>query len=241
MTGRSAKESQAVVALDGVAGVGKSTVARKLAIRLNFVHLNSGALYRAVALRAIREGMSLQDEDAVTQLASRMKFAFRVDDSGNTVLWIDGQRAGNEIASQEAGKGASEIGTLPRLREVITEVQRKAADEFPLVVEGRDAGTVVFPRAAFKFFLDASVDVRVERRMKELREKGVLKDANGRARTAEEIRAEIIERDHRDMTRTAAPLVKADDAVLVDTSAKTADDVAETLAEIIRRGGGIQR
>lgn len=221
-----------VVAIDGPAGAGKSTVARKIAKTLGFIHLNSGALFRAVGVRAIQAGISLSDEQAVAEIARQLSFEFKVGADGTTRLFVDGRDIQDELYTETAGEYASKIGTLGELRQVLLEVQRSVRQQGSIVVEGRDAGSVVFPDAEFKFYLDADLDVRVGRRLKQLREeaeRGGEKFALG----FEEVKAEMTRRDVRDSTREIAPSKQADDALLVDTSGLSAEEVLTKLVSMI--------
>lgn len=219
-----------VVAIDGPAGSGKSTVAAKLAKRLGFVHLNSGQLFRALAQAAHRHGVPLEGEDALADLASRIQFRFELAPSdGSTRLAIDGVDAGEDLRSAAAGEAASRVAVHAKVREVFVELQRKTAVQQPLVVEGRDAGTIVFPDARFKFFLNASPEVRAARRFKELGQ------TSTQGPTLAQVAEELRQRDYRDSTRKVAPQVQAEDATLIDTSELNADEVVELLYKIINR------
>lgn len=218
------------VTIDGPCGAGKSTVARKIANKLGFVHLDSGALYRAVGLKAIEQGISLDAEHLVAKVAREQKFRFELDEQGFTRLIMNNRPVGDEIRSEKVGSYASKVAVLPEVRAVLTEVQRAAAVSSSVVLEGRDAGTVVFPNAEFKFFLDASVQERARRRLLEMQSKGIAESAN---LTLETVQREIEERDLRDSTRSAAPAVKAEDAMLVDTTGLTIEQVIDKLAKQI--------
>ncbi len=200
-------------------------MAGKLAKRLAFVHLNSGALYRAIACRAHSEGVSLEDEEAVLRLAQQMEFSFVVDENSQTRVLVGGRDIASEIATNEAGKKASLVAVLPKVRSVLTEVQRRVASESSVVVEGRDAGTVVFPDADCKFYLDADVEIRAERRHRELIQAG--EGEAGLSR--EEVLSDLRARDERDENRSVAPQKPADDAIVIDTSSLNVDEVVDEL------------
>ncbi|HQH26938.1 MAG TPA: (d)CMP kinase [Oligoflexia bacterium] len=215
-----------IVTIDGPAGSGKSTVARKLANKLGFIHLNSGALFRAVGLKAQAEGVPLEDDCAVADIASRMRFEFKLTQHGGerrTVLFVDGEDIGARLSSDEAGYAASRIGVLPRLREVLLNVQRKVAQGCSVVLEGRDAGTVVFPWAEAKFYLDAAAEVRAKRRFDELVSYGA------DSISVESVLRDMTARDEREMTREVAPLRPAADAMIVDTTDLSIEQVVEKL------------
>lgn len=220
-----------VITIDGPAGVGKSTVARKLASRLRFVHLNSGALFRAVARAVKLQGIDARDEDAVEQVARSLRFHFSVDSTGETRFTVDDIDISSQLLQEQMGEGASQIAVQPKLRDVLLQVQRKCANEQPIVVEGRDAGSVVFPDAALKFYLDAPLDVRASRRAAQVGEQS---GRSGLGGTAGRIQKEIEERDVRDSTRKVAPQVRPADAVLVDTADLSVDEVVDWLYQAVR-------
>lgn len=217
-----------VICIDGPAGSGKSTVAHKIANKLGFIHLNSGALFRAVALEALRQGVALEDEENIVQLAEALSFSFELNQSGETIFLVDGQKPDGELYSSETGLLASVVAVLPKLRDLLLATQRDLAAQCSIVVEGRDAGTIVFPDALFKFFLDASLEERTERRFVQLSEtrKGVDRDA---------VRKDLEERDSRDETREIAPQVAAEDACIIDTSDLNIDQVVDAILDVIRQ------
>lgn len=229
------KPPNTVVTIDGLAGAGKSTVARKLANKLRFVHLNSGALYRSVALELINRGINALSDELLVELSSGMKFDFSLKSDGETLFLVNGQDWRAMLVREDVSSLSSKIAVYPKFRKVLDGVQREAAKKFPLVLEGRDAGTVVFPRADFKFYLDASLDARAGRRFHELREKAALDDMTQRGREAalERIRREIAERDKRDRTREAAPTLPAEDALIIDSTGFTVEQVVEKLYGIV--------
>lgn len=219
-----------VVTIDGPAGAGKSTVARKVAMKLAFVHVNSGALYRAVGVLGARRGVSLEAGAALGEFAKALRFEFVVKPSGQTLLLVDGKDIQEELETESSGAIASKVALLPEVREALNNVQREAAKTQSIVVEGRDAGTVVFPNASFKFYLDASVEERARRRFEELRGKG-----SGCESSLDSVRGDISSRDNRDRTREIAPEKQADDAVRVDTTTLSIEEVVEKLVGLIER------
>jgi cytidylate kinase len=212
-----------VVAIDGPAGAGKSTVARALARRLGFFLLDTGAIYRAVALSAQRAGISWGDDLALGRMARKLPLRF--DAEGR--LFIGAEDVSADIRTPDISQGASTVSAHPDVRDALLDLQRQLAEQGGCVVEGRDIGTVVLPWAPVKIFLTASPEVRAKRRYDELRHKGTQV-------SYEETLADMKERDHRDSTRAVAPLRQADDAVPLDTSQMTQDEVIDRLEGIAR-------
>ena len=220
-----------VVAIDGPAGAGKSTVTRLVAARLGYVVVDTGALYRAIALAAAQAGASFDDEEVVGALAERLAadraIELGTDAEGNTRVLLSGNDVSQAIRTLEMGQGASKVSALPRVRRALLAMQREAGRHGGVVLEGRDIGTVVFPDAQAKFFLTASVDVRAQRRFDELSQKGEAADL-------EQVKREVEERDRRDSTRPIAPLRQAPDAVVVDSSHLEVREVVETIVNRVR-------
>ena len=218
-----------IVAIDGPAGAGKSTTARGVALRLGLLHVDSGAMYRAVAALALREGVSLGDESALVALLRRTRI-----DPTPSGMRVNGADVEREIRTAEAGEAASRVALHPKVREVLVALQRSFAREPGLVMEGRDIGTVVFPHADLKIFIVASPEARAERRLQELLARGESAD---RAAIVDSIR----ERDRRDTGRAVSPLKPAPDALELDTSRMTPEeqvDLASYWADLARKGPG---
>jgi cytidylate kinase len=215
-----------IIAIDGPVGSGKSTVARRAAELLGYLHLDSGAMYRAVALRALRAGVSLDDAAPLEQLAASARIGLEMDGVRRRVL-LDGEDVTEELRGPEMSLNASRVAVVPGVRRVLVTQQQRLGAAGGIVVEGRDIGTVVFPHADLKIFLDADVEVRARRRWLEYGEKGPVPDF---ARLVEEVR----ERDRRDRERKASPLRRAADAVYVDSSAMEAEEVARLIAMLAR-------
>ena len=209
-----------VIAIDGPSASGKGTVAQLAAEKLGFHYLDSGALYRLLALAASRRGASFDDEEGLARLAGGLDIRF---ESGEAIL--DGERVGDAIRTEECGNGASRIAAYPHVRAALLDLQRAFGKTPGLVADGRDMGSVVFPDAVLKIFLTASAEVRADRRYKQLIEKGM--DAN-----IQRILHDIRQRDERDSARSVAPLQKCVDASLLDTSALT---IAEAVDEVLAR------
>lgn len=219
-----------VVTIDGPAGAGKSTVARRLAARLGYAYVNSGAIYRAVAWET-GGGRSLAEVLRATRLE------FRVDDRGQRVL-VNGTDVTASLYTPEISEQAASLSRRPEVRAFADALQRAQAERGPLVVEGRDAGTVVFPDADCKFYLDASLEARARRRLAELAERsdvGAGHGARGPDPELEATRSAIHARDVADQTRPVAPLARTDDARYVDSSEMTVDEVVARMAEEVER------
>jgi len=226
------KRSRPVVAIDGPVGAGKSTVARRLAEVLGFEYVNTGAMYRAVAVAARAAGIGDDDPAAERRLDALLKAA-RIDFSGGRIM-LDGRDVSAEIGTPEMSESSSRLSTLGVVRARMRELQRAAGERGGVVMEGRDIGTAVFPDAEFKFFLDAGAEVRAERRWRELAARGV-----GIAR--EEVLAQLHERDRRDRGRELAPLRPAPDAMVVDASRMSVEEVVTLMAQRVgARGGGLR-
>ena len=211
-----------VVAVDGPVGSGKSTVARRVAARLGYLYLDTGAMYRAVGLLATEAGVDLTDEAAVLPVAAAARLRF--DDDGR--LWAGGRDVSGLIRSLEMGAAASVVSALPGVRRLLVERQRELGTGADIVMEGRDIGTNVFPGAEVKVFLTARPEVRAARRAAELRAKGDDVDED-------EVLAALVERDRRDSEREVAPLRRADDAVEVDTTGLSLDEVVDAVVAVV--------
>jgi cytidylate kinase len=214
-----------IVAIDGPSGAGKGTVARAVAAKLQYRHVDTGAMYRAVAWKALRERVDLTDEAAVAALASRARLVI-----GNGVVTIDGEDVAREIRTPQIDAASSSVARLPTVRQVLIEEQRRIGRAGGVVMEGRDIGTVVFPDAGVKIYLDAAPEERARRRAQDPAH------AAGRGGAAvTEIASALEARDHSDRTRTASPLVTAPDAVVIDTTGLSVDQVIERVMAVIGR------
>ncbi|MCH4158156.1 MAG: (d)CMP kinase [Acidaminococcaceae bacterium] len=214
-----------VVAIDGPAGAGKSTVAKLVAEELGYAYIDTGAMYRAVTLKLINTGTAFSPE-AVGRIARGMHISFKPDGKVNRVF-ADGLEITEAIRSTAVTDAVSRVAALGAVREAMVAQQRRMGQEGNVVLDGRDIGTVVFPQAGCKVFLTASVDERARRRYEELKAKGQTVDL-------EQIKHDIAVRDKKDSERELAPLKQAEDAVLVDTSALTIDQVVATILKLVR-------
>ena len=219
------------VAIDGPAGAGKSTMARRAAQTLNFVYVDTGAIYRTVAYAALSRGISPENGEVVAALLPEIRLDLSWQDGIQHML-LDGCDVTAEIRKPEISDGASKVAALPVVRNFLMETQRNAAKTHSVIMDGRDIGTVVLPDADVKIFLSASPEVRAKRRLLELQ-------AQNRAATYEEVLRDIKERDYRDSHRKAAPLRQADDAVLLDTSELSLEESVDAILNLIRKKTGL--
>ena len=222
----SVRRTRPVVAIDGPAGSGKSSVARQVAEELNFTLVDTGALCRCVALAAQRSGVDFADGASLGVVAENMRVRFDDTGSGGRVL-LDGQDVSAAIRTPLMSQGASKVSAHPEVRAALLEVQREMGEDGGVVLEGRDIGTVVFPDAEVKVFLDASAETRAQRRFVELQ-------THGQETSLEETLAEVVERDDRDRSRELAPLRAAEDAEIIDTGPLTIPAVVERIAALVR-------
>jgi CMP/dCMP kinase len=216
-----------VIAIDGPSGSGKGTISRVVADALGWGLLDSGALYRLVALAARRARIDLADAERLSGLAGGLDIRFGTAPQGGEAVWLDGEEVTRDIRTEAAGGDASKVAAIPAVRAALLARQRAFATPPGLVADGRDMGTVVFPGALVKIFLTASLEERALRRHKQLKEKGV-------AATLAALLAEIAERDQRDVSRSVAPLVASADAVVLDTTGLSINEVVEQVLRLAR-------
>ena len=215
------------VAIDGPAGAGKSTLARGTAEAFGFIYVDTGAIYRTVGLAACRAGIASKDESGVKALLPGLPIELRHNDKGEQRMFLMGEDVSDQIRTPEISIYASDVSAMPAVRAYLLEMQRKLARENNVVMDGRDIGTVVLPEAGLKIFLTASPEARAQRRLLELKEKGV--ETN-----YEDVLRDIRYRDENDSTRAAAPLRAADDAVLLDTTDLTLEESKQAMLSLVK-------
>ncbi len=212
------------IAIDGPVGAGKSTIADEVASRLGILHLDTGAMYRAVGLAVLQHGIDLQDEEAVTALCKQSQVDVRYE-NGSQVTLLDGQDVTSLIRSQEVGTAASAVSRYAGVRRLLVQRQQELAQTQPMLLDGRDIGTVVLPNAPVKIYLTATPEARAMRRLKQLQEKGETADFA-------EVLAEVNARDEQDMNRAVDPLRQADDAIVVDSSDLTFEETVQAILRL---------
>ena len=215
------------IAVDGPAGAGKSSIAKLVAKQLGIVYVDTGAMYRTMALACIRSGVDLDDENAVTNHIQEIEIRLGYE-NGNQKVYLADEDVSTAIRQEEVGNGASKVARFTAVREKLVALQQDMAKRQDVIMDGRDIGTVVLPDAELKIYLTASSKVRAERRYKELVEKGETPNID-------DIERDIIARDEQDMNREVSPLRKADDAIEVDTSDMSIDQVVATITDLVNR------
>ena len=223
------EEKMINIAVDGPAGAGKSTIAKRVAADLEYIYVDTGAMFRAIGLCMLNNGVDLSDTAAIAENADRADVDIEYIDGVQCVM-LNGENVNGLIRTEEVSDAASKVAVVPEIRRKMLVLQRNIASNHNVIMDGRDIGSAVLPDADLKIYLTASVDVRAQRRYKENKEKGMESEL-------EKIKEDIRERDHRDMTRSEAPLVKVDDAIEIDSSDMTIDEV---VAEIERLAEGIK-
>jgi len=212
-----------IIAMDGPAGSGKTTVAKLLADKLKFSYLDTGATYRALTFAALEKGISVEDEAILADLAGKIRISFK-----GRKIFLDKRDVSAEIRTPQIDKSISPIVKHPQVRAIMVAMQQKIAHTGDFVAEGRDVTTVVFPDADYKFYIDADFNLRAQRRFREFQQKGI-------AITFEQVKEDLASRDKADFTRTVGPLKKSADAIFLDTTAMTIEQVVEKLVEYIKK------
>ncbi|MBP5287065.1 MAG: (d)CMP kinase [Elusimicrobiales bacterium] len=220
-----------VIALDGPAGVGKSTVGKRIASEVNYKFVSTGKMYRALAWKALQTGTALNDEQALLSLADSVSWTFPRGEGPEADVALDGKVLRGELITEEVSRASSAVAVLPGVRSLMKTMQQKAGADGGVVMEGRDIGTNIFPDAELKIFLDASAEARASRRVGQLKAQGLEADYN-------EILAFIKKRDYQDSTRKINPLKKADDAVYLDSTNLSQDQVVERIILLFRKAAG---
>ncbi len=215
------------IAIDGPSGAGKSTLAKALAQELGFLYVDTGAIYRTVGLAALERGIDPADAGGVAALLPDLSITMAYGENGLQHMFLDGEDVTGAIRRNEVSAAASKAAAIPAVRDFLMEMQRRAAREHDVIMDGRDIGTVVLPGADLKIYLTAAPEARAERRCRELRERGQQADFD-------QVLAEVLERDRRDSQREAAPLRQADDAVLADTTELDLEGSLRLLLELAR-------
>lgn len=216
-----------IVAVDGPAGSGKGTITKRIQKELGFLNLDTGATYRCVALQVLREGINLEDEEKIIQIANSINIDIYSNENKDIIL-LNGEDVSKQIREKEVTKIVSPISGIIPVRERLVEVQRSLAKGKDVIVEGRDIGTVVFPNAELKIYLDANVEERAKRRFKEVQENGI-------EMTYEEVINNIKSRDYNDMNKKVGALKKADDAIVIDSSNLTIEQVTDIIKKEISK------
>lgn len=220
-----------VIALDGPAGVGKSTVGKRIASEVNYKFVSTGKMYRALAWKALQTGTALNDEQALLSLADSVSWTFPRGEGPEADVVLDGKVLRGELITEEVSRASSAVAVLPGVRSLMKTMQQKAGADGGVVMEGRDIGTNIFPDAELKIFLDASAEARASRRVGQLKAQGLEADYN-------EILAFIKKRDYQDSTRKINPLKKADDAVYLDSTNLSQDQVVEKITLLFQKAAG---
>jgi cytidylate kinase len=219
------EDKKLIIAIDGPSGAGKSTVGKELAKRLSYLYIDTGAMYRAIALKVKEKTIDPGDDKALSQLVSSIQISFVVGEKENRIL-CNGEDITHAIRSPEISRFASDISKIGIVRDVMVRMQREMGREGGVVLDGRDIGTVVFPDADLKFYLDADPEERGRRRYRELSEKGMEVDFNKTLK-------EVIERDKNDMSRSLSPLKRAEDAILIDSTCRSVDEIVAEIGRMV--------
>ena len=219
------------IAIDGPSGAGKSTISRKAAEKFGFIYVDTGAIYRTIGLATKIRGVSLDDTAAVVALLPTLEIELKYNDAGEQHMYLDGNDVSRDIRLPEVSMLASKVSAIPEVRAFLVDMQRGMAENYDVIMDGRDIGTVILPNADLKIFLTADVRDRARRRYEELHAKGMEKPFD-------EVLAEMEKRDEQDTQRAAAPLKAADDAVLLDTSGNTLEESIDEVCRLISEKTG---
>ena len=212
------------IAIDGPAGAGKSTIAKKIANKLGIIYINTGLMYRAITFKALEKNIAPEDVEGLIKLIDNIEMYFE-----NNNIFINGEDLTSKLTTQEINKSVASYAAIPEVRERLVELQRNLSNKFDVIMDGRDIGTVVLKNAAFKFYLTASPEERANRRYRELTAKGI-------EASYEEILKDIIDRDYKDMHREVNPLRKAEDAIEIDSTSLSIDEVVDLISKQVQLG-----
>ena len=216
-----------IVAIDGPAGSGTGTITKQVGERLGLINIDTGAMFRCVTLNMLQEGIEIEEENRIKEMLNEIK----IDLKENEQVFLNGQEVTKRIRESDINQFISPVSMLPMVREKLLDLQRKMVQGKNIIMEGRDIGTVVFPNADVKIYLDASPEERARRRVQQNQEKGIMT-------SYEEVLKSIKERDQKDSTRKIAPLRKAEDAIYMDSTNMTIDEVTDTIVEIVKQKQG---
>ena len=215
-----------VIAIDGPAGAGKSTIAKLVADKINYTYIDSGAMYRALTLKVLESSMDLQDKEAIIGISEIVDIDFK-----EKSIYLDGEVVDKQIREERINKNVSYISAIPEVRRNIVQLQRRISQGKNVVMDGRDVGTVIFPNAFLKFFITASLEERAKRRCTEIEDNGTQADLH-------DIKSQIEKRDYIDTNREDSPLIQAEDAILIDSSGKSIEEVLKEVLTYIASNGG---
>ncbi len=215
------RKKNIIITIDGPAGAGKTTVAKEVAKRLGFLYLDTGAMYRAMTLKALKERITVEEEEKLVEMVKETILTVKKDEKKGMRIWVDGEEVTDKIRTEEVTNNIWWVCRVKEVRDKAKRMQREIGSDGRIVVEGRDIGTVVFPDAPYKFYLDASIDERAKRRWLEQKNKGM------ESSDIEKIKQDIQKRDKSDMERELAPLKKAEDAIHVDTTGLSIEEIVE--------------
>lgn len=213
------------IAIDGPAGAGKSTLVKMLSEKTNFKYVDTGAMYRTVALKVIQSGLNTKKREDVLKVLDILNMEVMFNNDGQ-VIYLDGEEVNSKIRTPQVSEGSSDVAVIPEVRKKLVEIQRKMAKHEDVIMDGRDIGTIVLPNAQIKIFLTATVEERAKRRYNELINKGFNP-------SFEEIKKSIEERDHQDSNRECDPLIPADDAIIIDSTNKSVEDIVNIITDLV--------